>query len=60
MVTNKTLLNPKCFFISYLSGEVDWSESDDHAWLDDAGLHPTHGDCPDAADLVHILQVNIT
>jgi hypothetical protein len=45
----------KIFAISYLSGKVDWGEGDDHAGLDDAGLHPTHGDCPDTADLVHIL-----
>ncbi len=47
--------NLKCSLISYLSGKVDGGEGDDHAGLDDAGLHPTHGDCPDTADLVHVL-----
>ncbi len=47
--------NLKCSLISYLGGKVDGGEGDDHAGLDDAGLHPTHGDCPDTADLVHVL-----
>ncbi len=40
-----------------LGGEVHRGEGDDHAGLDDAGLHSTDGYCPDAANFVDILSV---
>ena len=39
-----------------LSLQVDRREGDHHAGLDDPSLHSAHGDCPDAADLVDVLQ----
>ena len=39
-----------------LSLQVDRREGDHHAGLDDPSLHSAHGDCPDAADLVDVLE----
>merc|ERR1719219_656916 len=39
-----------------LSGQLVGGKGDDHAGLDDAGLHTTHGHCADTSDLVDILQ----
>ena len=39
-----------------LCGEVDRGEGDDHARLDDSGLHTTHRHCSDATDLVNVLE----
>ena len=38
-----------------LSGQHVGGEGDDHAGLDDAGLHTTHGDCSNTSDFVNIL-----
>merc|ERR550534_2912933 len=39
-----------------LSGRHVGGEGDDHAGLDDSGLHTTHGDCSNTSDFVHILK----
>jgi len=39
-----------------LSGQLDWSEGDDHTGLDDASLNTTDGHCSNTADLVDILE----
>ena len=39
-----------------LSGQHVGGEGDDHAGLDDAGLHTTHGDCSNTSDFVDILR----
>ena len=38
-----------------LSGQHVGGEGDDHARLDDTGLHPAHGNCSDTSNFVHIL-----
>ena len=38
-----------------LSGQLVGGEGDDHAGLDDAGLHTAHGDCANTSDFVDIL-----
>ena len=38
-----------------LSGQLVGGEGDDHAGLDDSGLHTTHGDCSNTSDFVHNL-----
>ena len=38
-----------------LSGQLVGGEGDDHAGLDDTGLHPAHGNCSDTSNFVHIL-----
>ena len=40
-----------------LGGQVDGGKGDNHAGLDDASLHAAHGDCSNAANLVHILNI---
>merc|ERR1712001_492508 len=40
----------------HLSGQLVGGEGDDHAGLDDAGLHTTHGHCANTSDFVDILQ----
>ena len=39
-----------------LSGQHVGGEGDDHAGLDDSGLHTTHGDCSNTSDFVDILR----
>ena len=39
-----------------LSGQLVGGEGDDHAGLDDAGLHSAHGHCANASDFVDILE----
>ena len=39
-----------------LSGQLVGGEGDDHAGLDDSGLHTTHGDCSNTSDFVDILK----
>merc|ERR1712110_522262 len=39
-----------------LSGQHVRGEGDDHAGLDDTGLHTTHGDCSNTPDFVDILE----
>merc|ERR550534_1332108 len=39
-----------------LSGQHVRGEGDDHAGLDDTGLHTTHGDCSNTSDFVDILE----
>jgi len=39
-----------------LSGQLHWSEGDDHAWLDDTGLNTTDGHCSNTTDLVNVLE----
>merc|ERR1719227_100110 len=39
-----------------LSGQHVGGEGDDHAGLDDASLHTTHGHCSNTSDLVDILE----
>ena len=40
-----------------LSGQHVGGEGDDHAGLDDAGLHPAHGDCANTSNFVNILGI---
>merc|ERR1711944_286414 len=39
-----------------LSGQVVRGEGDDHAGLDDTGLHTAHGHCSNTADFVDVLE----
>jgi len=39
-----------------LSGQLHWSEGDDHTGLDDTGLDTTDGHCSNTSDLVDILE----
>merc|ERR1711972_720143 len=39
-----------------LSGELAGGKGDDHVGLDDTSLNPAHGDCSNAANLVHVLE----